>query len=285
MYFDFHSLSITGLWAFQFCLLISLFTNMDLKGFLLCNAILPATLVVACPDLWIQVNDHCYLTSTDSLDWYESQQVGLHECQNLTVHMGKFIIIIIIFYLSQFCADQGGYLIEINDDDEQVNTKIYSTYHTLPKHHKCFCTIKASLFSFLSGDLNYWIGLADFATAGVWLRQHTYPAATYFYWASGEPNKHDGDGDYAPLGVVSPSTYVSHTEFADFIQCFSAQLLRWLGMMGTAIPTMLTATAFMLCVKRKMRNCWSNNEILIVDHHNKTRINLKEITKVTKLGI
>ncbi len=57
-----------------------------------------------------------------------------------------------------------------------------------------YISFQASLYSFLSVEQDYWIGLADFANEGIWIWQHSYQDTNYTFWASGEPNS-DGNED------------------------------------------------------------------------------------------
>ncbi len=58
---------------------------------------------------------------------------------------------------------------------------------------------KASLFSFLPTDINYWIGLTNLANEGVFVWQTDFTEADYTNWREGEPNGDEGAGDCVHL--------------------------------------------------------------------------------------
>ncbi len=63
-----------------------------------------------------------------------------------------------------------------------------------------FCYVnflQASFLSFLSPDMDYWLGMADFAEEGVWIWQHSYQPVEYTNWVSGQPDDRDGHEDCA----------------------------------------------------------------------------------------
>ena len=71
----------------------------------------------------------------------------------------------IIILVSQFCWEQGGFLVEINDSDESEFLKMI-----------------------LTDELNYWTGLTDLAEEGRFVWQESHTEASWTNWAEGEPN-------------------------------------------------------------------------------------------------
>ncbi len=69
--------------------------------------------VHSCDDGWIAMGASCYKTSPDPLTWFQAEQVFLQHF-NLVQTIG--------YQLSffQYCRLEGSYLIEINDEYEQV---------------------------------------------------------------------------------------------------------------------------------------------------------------------
>ena len=54
------------------------------------------------------------------------------------------------------------------------------------------------LDSILLADIEYWIGLSDFASEGTWVWQDSHKHAEYTNWAPGEPNN-SGSNEHCAL--------------------------------------------------------------------------------------
>ena len=65
----------------------------------------------------------------------------------------------------EFCYEKDGYLAEITSHEEET-----------------------LLESILFADIEYWIGLSDFASEGTWVWQNSHKHAEYTNWAPTEPN-------------------------------------------------------------------------------------------------
>ena len=70
--------------------------------------------VAGCPDTWIQIGDNCYKVSPERMNWYSAQEVK--------VYLYILTIPKICHISLQYCIAEGGFLIEINDEDEQVSS-------------------------------------------------------------------------------------------------------------------------------------------------------------------
>ena len=67
----------------------------------------------SCPDYWTQINSNCYKISPDRLNWYAAQEVNGTPLRQNYFELTKLSIF-------KYCGSEGGYLAEINDEDEQV---------------------------------------------------------------------------------------------------------------------------------------------------------------------
>ena len=90
--------------------------------------------VGACPAGWIgtEGGPYCYLVSRDPMNWFAAQEVKARLPQS------QFIV-----QCFQFCWDNGAYLAEFLTSEEEARVN-----------------------DILAKDLDYWIGLADFAHEG-----------------------------------------------------------------------------------------------------------------------
>merc|ERR1712098_793943 len=73
------------------------------------------------------------------------------------------------FEAQEFCYEKEGYLAEITSHEEET-----------------------LLDSILLADIEYWIGLSDFASEGTWVWQDSHKHAEYTNWAPTEPNNGNG---------------------------------------------------------------------------------------------
>ena len=76
------------------------------------------------------------------------------------------------FEAQEFCYEKEGYLAEITSYEEET-----------------------LLDSILLADIDYWIGLSDFASEGTWVWQDSHKHAEYTNWAPAEPNNIGGIED------------------------------------------------------------------------------------------
>ncbi len=87
--------------------------------------LLSSTLTEACPDGWVRTNGRCYKVTEDSMNWAAARQVRANQ-------VGRYFMLVfftwhhhthpvnIDLFLLQYCGSAGGYLVEVNDEDEQV---------------------------------------------------------------------------------------------------------------------------------------------------------------------
>merc|ERR1711973_172538 len=73
------------------------------------------------------------------------------------------------FHAQEYCWEQGGYLAEIDTPEESE-----------------------AVMGIISLELNYWIGLTDFADDGRWIWQESHQVANWTNWQEGEPNNLGG---------------------------------------------------------------------------------------------
>ena len=83
-----------------------------------------------------------------------------------------------------FCKSLDSHLVEIFKDEQQA-----------------FMVMKSYEVEALTGGQprNWWIGLTDEGTEGIWYWAHSEILAEYTSWSSDEPDNNSGCGDYAYL--------------------------------------------------------------------------------------